>query len=59
MRKYSNSAIIHMTLITTASHNVPPMLINKTRKGMATREVIHRFKCIMIKLQIYSERKVT
>ena len=49
MRKYSHSAIIHMTLITTASHNVPPKPMSKIRKGTSTSAVIHRFKC-MIKL---------
>ena len=56
-QKYLQSAIIHMTLITTANQNVPPMLINRTRKGMATREVIHRFKCMWLNCKFMVERK--
>jgi hypothetical protein len=50
IRKYSKSAIMTAALITTASRNVPPMLINKIRNGTITIAVIHRFKCIMPRL---------
>jgi len=38
----------HTAPITIENINAPPLPISKTRKGMATKAVIHRFKCILV-----------
>ena len=43
----------HTAPITIENINAPPLPISKTRKGMATKAVIHRFKCILTGLPGY------
>ncbi|MGD9335125.1 MAG: hypothetical protein PVJ50_09090, partial [Desulfobacterales bacterium] len=52
IRKNSQRAMRHTAPITTENINVPPMPISKASRGMATKAVIHRFKCMLIGLSI-------